>query len=189
MKIEDQKKLLLLCRKRWARIRNRLGHVWLPSQEWEDIEAEATSRVFLKHGQFDPAKGNLAVWAGVVMERSTWNSLRRVLPDKKYPANKWRTALQLARPIQTRLVDIDGAGDEEVVTVPDIVDSRPGQLYDPEQMQRFCDRLKPLERRVMKLAIQYQKVSEISRRMKVSYGAVVRVRNRLTKLYREFSVQ
>lgn len=174
---EIESQLLATFRKGWYRMRARLAWVSLPSQDWEDLKSEALRRVFVGFDTYDHRKGTLDGWGFTVVKHSIQNGLRRLLPNPRVKAHKWRTLFQRPTRLYTRIVEVNPYGDEEVVVEPDLVDpaTEPEPGYSAvDQREQFCAGLNKRDQRLIDLAGKglspRQIVAQIGRPVGVVYN-------------------
>lgn len=178
--------LFQFCMGLWKRIRTRLSAVKLPSQEWEDIRSEAIIRVFQKRHRLDPNRP-FGPWAFTVMWRCTQNALRRFLPRKDLKAHKWRTNFQMARSIETRVVQLDDWGNECVRIEPDIVDMHPTPIITSE-VDDFAATLKRSERRLLRIATESETIQQVANKLGWKYGRAQRGLLDLQRAYQRYQL-
>lgn len=156
-----ERELYEICDLLWKKVRRRMGHVTLPEHDWEDIRAVSITRVFARFHQYDQQRGKMHGWILTILLNSTYNELRRFLPDKKVPSHKWRTNLRFARPLLTVFRQANAYGDFEISVEPDIVDDRTFPAERKKEIEEVRTYLTAKENKLLDSLFDGQSISSI----------------------------
>ncbi len=160
----DQTALWEVCSNQWTRLMSRWSTMHLPKEEWNDIRSVAFIRVFNRASSYDPDKGSPETWARTVMHRSIMNSLRTLVPNKRFKDHEWRTHIQRARPISTSVKQTGRWGEEVVVVEPDMIDESSVSPYMATRWNDFLAQLDSDQRRILRQRMRGVTVTDIHKR-------------------------